>query len=225
LTRVLAIGDVHGCTVAFDTLLSAVDLQPEDTLVMLGDYGDRGPDTKGVFDRLLILSRNHHIVALRGNHEQMMLSARANHASWLDWEKNGGNATLRSYGSLNSVPPEHWDFIQHQCLDYWECDTHFFVHGNVYPNVPLWEQPTYKLYWGRFDDAKPHESGKIMVCGHSSQKNGLPRNFGYAVCLDTWVYGAGWLTCMDISTGRIWQADQSGQQRNLSLSNIIDVIE
>ncbi len=225
MTRVLAIGDVHGCSMALETLLSAIDLQLEDTLVMLGDYGDRGPDTKGVLNCLIALSRNCHLVALRGNHEQMMLAARENHESLLDWEQNGGEATLQSYGSLKSIPREHWDFIEHQCVDYWECDTHFFVHGNVYPNLPLWEQPTYKLYWGRFDNAKPHESGKIMVCGHTSQKDGLPRNLGYAVCIDTGVYETGWLSCLDISTGIIWQANQFRQQRQLPLTALLEITE
>ncbi|HEY9796072.1 MAG TPA: hypothetical protein V6D30_10555, partial [Leptolyngbyaceae cyanobacterium] len=59
----------------------------------------------------------------------------------------------------------------------------------------------------------PHCSGKIMVCGHSSQKSGVPLNVGHAICIDTWVYGKGWLTCLDVTSGRVWQANQAGQQR------------
>ena len=52
-----------------------------------------------------------------------------------------------------------------------------------------------------------------MVCGHTKQRSGRPRNWGHAVCIDTWVYGDGWLTCLDVRTGRYWQANQAGQTR------------
>jgi serine/threonine protein phosphatase 1 len=52
-----------------------------------------------------------------------------------------------------------------------------------------------------------------MVCGHTAQKSGLPRDHGHAVCIDTWVYGKGWLTCLDVATGEFWQANQRGQTR------------
>lgn len=215
--RTLAIGDIHGCSIAFDVLLAVVRPEPEDTIVTLGDYEDRGPDSKGVFDRLLSLRRSHHLVALRGNHEQMMMQAREGGEALAAWKENGGAATLASYGSLDAVPAEHWDFIENQCVDCWEIETHFFVHANVYPDLPLIEQPTYVLYWSRFDRAQPHESGKVMVCGHTSQKNGLPRDLGFAICLDTWAYGNGWLSCLDMESGTIWQANQTGRWRQFQL--------
>jgi len=52
-----------------------------------------------------------------------------------------------------------------------------------------------------------------MVCGHTSQKSGLPVNLGHAICIDTWAYGTGWLTCLDVTSGRVWQANQAGEQR------------
>lgn len=220
--RILAIGDIHGCARMLDTLLDAVAPTPEDTLVTLGDYVDRGLESPAVLERLLALSQTHHLVALRGNHDQMMLAAREDPRARREWEQVGGAATVRAYGSLDAVPPAHWRFLESQCLDYWECETHFFVHGNVYPDLPLWEQPTYMLYWERFDRVSPHESGKIMVCGHTSQKSGLPRNLGFAVCLDTFAYGGGWLTCLDIGSGRLWQANHQGQTRQMWLDERLE---
>jgi serine/threonine protein phosphatase 1 len=52
-----------------------------------------------------------------------------------------------------------------------------------------------------------------MICGHTSQKSGQPISLGYAICIDTWVYGKGWLTCLDVNSGEIWQANQKGQLR------------
>ena len=67
--QILAIGDIHGCSRAFEELIAAVDLQPEDRLVTLGDYIDHGPDSKGVINRLIALHDTGQLVALRGNHE------------------------------------------------------------------------------------------------------------------------------------------------------------
>ena len=214
---IFAIGDIHGCSLALDALLSVIPLQENDTLVTLGDYGDRGPDTPGVFERLLRLEREYHLVALRGNHDEMMLNARTARDAQDAWEMNGGTSTLDSYGGMSAIPKAHWQFLEHHCVDYWECETHFFAHGSAYPQVPLWEQPTYKLHWGSFSDAQPHESGKVMVCGHTSQKNGRPGDKGYAVCIDTYAYGSGWLSCLDVERGIVWQTNQRGQMRRFPL--------
>lgn len=65
----------------------------------------------------------------------------------------------------------------------------------------------------RVNDPAPHESGKIMICGHTPQRSGLPRNIGHAICLDTWAHAGAWPTCLDISSGRYWQANQQRQTR------------
>jgi serine/threonine protein phosphatase 1 len=58
-----------------------------------------------------------------------------------------------------------------------------------------------------------------MICGHTSQKSGRPLNLGHAVCIDTWVYGRGWLTCLDVQTGKLWQANQAGETRTAWLDD------
>ena len=73
---VYAIGDIHGCSVALKTLLKTIPLTDSDTLVFLGDYVDRGFDSKGVIDQIMAISEKHNVVTLRGNHEVMMLEAR-----------------------------------------------------------------------------------------------------------------------------------------------------
>jgi serine/threonine protein phosphatase 1 len=217
--RIIAIGDIHGCSTAFDSLLAAVKLQPDDKIITLGDYVDKGPDSKGVLNRLIALHDTGQLVALRGNHELMMLRSRDNSKSELYWRRSGGDKTLASYaikpeaGQLADVPAKHWDFIENVCRDWWETDRHFFVHATAYPDMPMNEQPEYMLFWGEFDDSAPHFSGKIMVCGHTSQISGKPVNLGHAICIDTWVDGEGWLTGFDVRSGRVWQANQKGQQR------------
>ena len=204
-----------------DTLLDEVMLRSDDTLVTLGDYVDRGPDSRGVLDRLLALREVCRLVPLRGNHDQMMLDARHDARARSEWLQIGGDKTLASYGSMAAVPAAHWDFLERQCVDLWETDTHFFVHGNAYPDVPLWEQPRSVLLWERFDRTRPHQSGKTMICGHTSQKDGLPLNRGYAVCIDTWPVGA-WLSCLDVGSGVVWQADFEGARRRLQIADMED---
>ena len=216
-----AIGDIHGCLRALDLLLEMVQPQPDDLVVTLGDYVDRGPDSCGVLDRLLDLHRQCKMVSLRGNHDIMMLESRDKLSVFEDWLDSGGTATLRSYGIepcwntfADGIPPAHWSFLKERCLPYYETDTHFFVHANAYPDMPLGGQPDHMLFWERLnpEHMRVHESGKIMVCGHTSQRSGRPMDFGYAVCIDTWVYGDGWLTCLDVSSGQYWQTNQKGKR-------------
>lgn len=217
--RILAIGDIHGCSTAFDTLLSTIRLQPTDTIITLGDYVDRGPNSRGILNRLIRLHQKGQLVALRGNHELMMMAARFSRREESLWRCRGGKETLTSYSKSNQVaklkdvPARHWHFIENVCVDWYETETHFFVHANVHPDIPLAQQSANMLFWAKFGDPVPHISGKTMVCGHTSQKSGLPVNRGHAICIDTRVYSKGWLTGLDVTSGKIWQANQAGRVR------------
>lgn len=217
--RTIAIGDIHGCFDALRTLAAAIPLSPGDTVITLGDYVDRGPQSAAVLDWLIAWKKRNTLIALRGNHDIMMLAARDGGEPLERWIKDGGDATLRSYspfddtGQLSDVPDEHWEFLQNDLQPWYETPTHIFVHANAYPDYPLEEQPDYMLYWERLDDPRPHESGKMMVCGHTSQKTGDPLNFGHAVCIDTWASGDGWLTGLDVASRKYWQANQRGELR------------
>jgi serine/threonine protein phosphatase 1 len=220
--RTLGIGDIHGCLRAFDALLEEIDLQPDDVVVTLGDYVDRGPDSKGVLDRVLTLGSRCRYLPLKGNHDLMMLAAREDQDHFSEWMKSGGEQTLASYQAkqdwqtlTEAIPALHWRFLTEECAPFHETDTHIFVHANVYPDVPLMEQPDYMLYWETLEAGtwRPHESGKTMVCGHSVQRSGRPLVLDHAICIDTWIYGDGWLTCLDVALEMYWQANQRGETR------------
>ncbi len=184
--RLLAIGDTHGCTTAFDTLIQAVRLKPDDRLITLGDYVDRGPDSKGMIERLVVLHEKGQLIPLRGNHDFMMMEARSGFLQQEEWERCGGDATLASYAGMaeewfDNVPQQHWRFLEETCVDWYETDTHIFVHANVDPDLPLADQPLFMLHWEKLYESRPHVSGKIMVCGHTPQKDGKPFNLGHAV--------------------------------------------
>lgn len=206
--RVLAIGDIHGCSAAVDTLLAAVRPTRDDLVVTVGDYVHRGPDSAGVLDRLIELHRTLAVVSLRGNHEELFLEAHANRRA--------------------EVPPAHLQFIEDVCRDWFETDTHLFVHANADPELALAEQSTHVLRWAKLYGplgARPHRSGKVLVCGHSSQKSGEPLNLGFAVCIDTYCYGGGWLTCLDVGSGHVWQADLRGRVREGPLPPPVELSE
>lgn len=220
--RTLAIGDIHGCLTALTTLLKRVRLQADDTLITLGDYVDRGPDSKGVLDFLINLSHECQLVHLGGNHELMMLDAKKSRFSRHGWLGVGGAETIDSYGeSMDDVPQAHWDFINSSAA-FHETDTHIFVHANLNPKKPLSKQQADDLFWRPFGAPKPHISGKAMICGHTSQHSGLPKHLGHATCIDTYVYGDGWLTCLDVDSGHYWQANEEGGYRESNLAKLLE---
>src|SRR5262249_30858987 len=97
--RTIAIGDIHGCLRALDLLLEVIQPRPDDVLITLGDYVDRGPDSRGVLDRLIELQSQCKLIALKGNHDIMMMRGRDDFAAYEDWTHCGGKATLQSYGA------------------------------------------------------------------------------------------------------------------------------
>lgn len=211
--RTIAIGDIHGCSKALRSVIEAIQPASNDTLVMLGDYVDRGPDSRGVLELVLELESRCRLVPLLGNHELMLLDAVQNPNVLGPWLECGGQATVGSYdGRLGNIPPEHLEFIR-RCKRYYEVATHFFVHANYAADVPLDEQPDYLLFWEHlhFHVPAPHENGKIAIVGHTSQKSGEVLDLEHVVCIDTFCHGGGWLTAMDIDSGQIWQADRHGR--------------
>jgi serine/threonine protein phosphatase 1 len=220
--RLLAIGDIHGCATALETLLNFVNPAPGDQIVTLGDYVDRGPDSRRVLDRLIQLHVAEQLMPLRGNHEIMMLAADQGGTDDLRfWLSCGGVETLESYvpvGSgtlLEAVPQTHWHFLWHTCDDWYETPTHIFVHANLHPELPMNEQTSEYLHWEALsrDWHVPHVSGKTMICGHREQRRGVPLVIDGAICIDTWAYGNGWLTCLDVHSGEYWQANELGRTR------------
>lgn len=211
--RHLAIGDVHGCLRSLVAVAKAARIRETDVVVTLGDYVDRGPDSRGVIDWLIAWARRGHLIAIRGNHDLMMMQARGDAASMSGWLDSGGDAALASYGgTIDTIPAEHWEFLEATRLWY-ATDSHFFVHAGVYADYALEDQPEYMLLWEKIDETRPHVSGKVMICGHTPQKSGIPRNLGHAVCIDTNACRGGWLTCLDVGTGEYWQGNESGDVR------------
>jgi serine/threonine protein phosphatase 1 len=213
--RTIAIGDIHGCDRALEALLEAVAPQRRDVIVTLGDYVDRGPDSRGVIDRLIALGSRCRLKSLLGNHELIMLKALADPHEADFWMDCGGRATLASYGGrAEAVPEAHLEFLRN-CRRYYQTPEHIFLHANYMHDLPLDEQPDYVLFWEHISYfvPAPHESGKKVVVGHTPQSTGEILDLGHVVCIDTFCVGGGWLTAFEPAAGRVWQADREGRVR------------
>lgn len=174
----IAIGDIHGCLTPLQRLIETLNPKPTDTLVFLGDYVDRGPNTKGVIDYLIELRQTYSCVFLLGNHEVLMLDYIAGLLPVTDWERNGGLATLDSYTDNGTVqiPDSHLDFLK-ACLPYFDTPDYFFVHGGLKPFRTIEDNLRYmttlELVWERshLDDevlnAADYKWEKTVVCGHT----------------------------------------------------------
>jgi serine/threonine protein phosphatase 1 len=215
--RTIAVGDIHGCAAALKGLLEKIAPTPQDTIITLGDYVDRGPDTRGVIDALLELGKQCNLVALMGNHEEMMLEVVRDKQAPYRWLQFGGVETLDSYGfvgNMSVIPESHFDFFR-SMKDYYETEDHIFTHANYNPQLPLEKQTKHALRWQKLTDFTPaaHHSGKRAIVGHTHDRGGEIFDVGHLICIDTFCYGGGWLTALDVHSGKLWQVDPSGRSR------------
>ncbi|MBC7863971.1 MAG: serine/threonine protein phosphatase [Bacteroidia bacterium] len=213
---IYAVGDIHGCFTALVRIFNSLEIGKDDKAIFLGDYIDRGHNSKEVIEWMLEKSTNPNFIFLKGNHELMMLEARTNFARFSIWQWNGGHKVLDNYGIgdetdwVNKIPEAHWKFIE-STKKYYTVGNFIFVHAALVPGVPLEQQHDDIVYWKHAEVPEMYSQNKIVVCGHTSRKNGQIANFGHTICVDTWACGGQWLTCLDVTTGNFLQANQKGE--------------
>ena len=168
--RLIAIGDIHGEIKKLNSLLKKLNLTESDTIVFLGDYIDRGKNSKEVIERLIELSENINCIFLKGNHEQMFLKmvktkSETEVASWL---LNGGAATLDNYGDLIEMLTLHGEFLK-SLQPYYLTEKYLFVHAGINPNKALAKQTEDDLLWIRDGFiGKKHNLKQKIIFGHTS---------------------------------------------------------
>jgi len=178
--RIFAIGDIHGCYDKLRQLMERLPYDPKQgTLVFLGDYIDRGGQSRQVLDYLCQLRRQaQKVIMLIGNHEYLMLQYhRTGDPALLPFLRHLGiDKTLSSYGvshpqSLQDMlflPDEHRKLLD-SLLPYWETEEYIFVHAGLEPGVPLDQQDLSTLC-----EARPaflseeHDYGKLVIFGHTA---------------------------------------------------------
>lgn len=225
--RLLAIGDVHGHLSALDHVLALANPGADDVVVFLGDYIDRGPRSSGVIERVRQVSELVPTVTLRGNHEQYMLDARTDREQFKQWFANGGRTTVASYGVdpdhawrnewYRYIPDAHWDFLERTQL-FFETPHCIFVHGGLEHHLPPEAQSPKTLLWTRLTEISPHFTGKRVIVGHTPQMSGEIAILPHVVGIDTGLgYPGGRLSCLNLTEGKVYQADGSGWYRKVQL--------
>ncbi len=219
--RTLAIGDIHGCDFALASLLNLIVPDHDDTVIVLGDVIDRGAGTKQVLELLIELSQHCRLIFMRGNHEEMLIKAPESRGLRESWLQYGGTQTLFSYGgTFEQIPKEHWDFLK-SSISHHATETHLFVHANLEPGIALEDQSAEWLRWTHLTgDEKPWPTGHVVVVGHTPQKNGIPLCRPGWIGLDTFAWGNGWLTLLDVDSGEIFQANERRQTRQSHLTDL-----
>jgi serine/threonine protein phosphatase 1 len=218
--RIYAIGDIHGRADLLDDVLARIDAHVaaspcEDcALVFVGDYIDRGPDSREVLDRLICCVQTRQTVLLKGNHEAYLQEFLKNSSVLGDWRQYGGLQTLISYGlkpSLNPsaeeqrelsrelasiIPWTHRTLLDVLPTSFYSGDF-FFAHAGVRPGVPLAAQQEEDLLWIREDFLLSEDDfGKVVVHGHTPARE--PEIHPNRINIDTGAYATGHLTCLII---------------------------
>jgi serine/threonine protein phosphatase 1 len=195
MSYTFAIGDIHGCIDPLNRMLDCIEAYASGgTVVFLGDYVDRGPDSRAVIDRLIAgpQSANWHWIALKGNHEDMMVGAHTGQCDESWWLDNGGIETLQSYGG--GIPKEHLGWAQ--SLPLIHTDEHrIFVHAGIRDGAYLEDQTPEDLLWTRVSpDHSGEYWGKHLVHGHTPSASN-PKTIGNRTNLDSACVFGGRLSC------------------------------
>lgn len=191
------ISDIHGCNITFRKALKAIRLKKSDRLILLGDLIDRGVDSKGVLDTVLLLLENgFDVQCIMGNHEKFLLDSLSDLTSKITWLRNGGKETLRSFltSDVERIPQKYIDFIK-TFKYYLLLDNYILVHAGVNMTIEDPFSDQYSLLWLRdwgslFDSKWLGE--RVIIHGHTpTEKISIMDQFSsnrQVICIDNGAY-------------------------------------
>lgn len=217
--------DIHGCAHLLEQMLKVIDADIAHSTpyrvieVFLGDYIDRGPDSRSTLDLLIRRARRGNTVFLKGNHEAFLAEVFRDPSRVADWAQVGGLQTLMSYGLSPSpnpgeeelralvrelaaaMPPQHLEFLTRLRLTF-NCGDFLFVHAGVRPGIPLSQQREADLLWIRKEFLQSQKKfGKYIVHGHTPVRSA--EILANRANIDTGAYATGNLTLLSIQGSRL----------------------
>lgn len=224
--RVYAFGDIHGChrelQVMLDTLTTQHGANADDLFVFIGDYIDRGPNSKGVIDTLIEWSRTHpKTVFLRGNHEDMLLDFLGMGGNGGEvYLGNGGVEFFKSYGIdphgplsevAKSLPKDHLRFLTSLELGV-SAGEFLFVHAGINPVESLQDQESHDLMWIRAEFIpREHNIGKTVVFGHTPFAD-IFLHMPFKIGIDTGLVYGNLLSVTELVEGNVFQLELGGMK-------------
>lgn len=230
--RTFVIGDLHGCPDEPEILLKHLEkeegLVEEDLVVFLGDYIDRGPNSKAVIDLMLdFRSRFPNTRFLKGNHEDMLLDFLGFGGNLGQaFLYNGGLETIQSYGisvfappteMVSALPPEHFKFFR-ELESVLEINDFVCVHAGLNPAQAMTEQTDNDVYWIRDEFLNyPHSYEKTVVFGHTPHQE-IFVHFPFKIGLDTGLVFGNKLSCLELTSGKVFQIRR--EEKKLSFARL-----
>lgn len=228
--RTIVIGDVHGKLTLLNQLIERTRYKAgEDRLIFIGDLVDRGEDSRGVVARVVELQREapQTVIVIKGNHEEMMLSALSRPDSDASdmWYANGGIETLQSYanedGSI-SVPPEHLEFIA-SLPTYYEDAHAIYVHASLPKMIdgsflhPSMSPDSMELLWARNRRFFESYDGKLVVFGHTITgtifgERGKVWQRDSLIDVDTGAYLTGVLSAIELPSREVYSVSEPDKE-------------
>ena len=223
MSRVIVTGDIHGCTRTFQTLIeNQVKLKDEDQLILIGDYVNKGPDSKGTLDYIFELQSFFQVKILLGNHDQLMLDAQNGREHEDEWYIRGGDATLTSFGTdtIHDIPTKYFSFLN-GLKKYLQLKDFLIVHaGFNFAEENIFLDENAMLTIREMDDAQISRTNKKIVHGHvpgplKEFQLKWPADWWHISidtgCVYTHLEDHGHLTAVDLKSG------QTFHQKNVDL--------
>ncbi len=216
--RIFVIGDIHGCPLELELLLTHLEQvekrNADDLIIFIGDYIDRGPDSNAVVERLIQLATAvPETIFLRGNHEEMLLGFLGLTRTVAPYLENGGAITFASYGNANAankedalsiLPEAHLNFVKatERMLI---VDNFLFVHAGINPLRSLEDQDDEDVYWIRDVFIQNiHRLEKMVIFGHTPFEDVL-FHMPYKIGIDTGLVYGNALSCLELTEGIVLQ--------------------
>jgi serine/threonine protein phosphatase 1 len=235
--RVFVIGDIHGCPKEPEILLKHLEekegVTQSDLVVFLGDYIDRGPDSKSVIDIVLDFKKRFpNTRFLKGNHEDMMLDFLGFGGNLGQaFLYNGGLETIQSYGisvfapsteMVEALPPDHFKFFceleSMLLLDKFVC-----VHAGLNPLRDLEKQQDDEAFWIRDEFLNNiHSFKKMVVFGHTPHQE-IFEHLPYKLGIDTGLVFGNKLTCVELNSGQVWQVRRDSLEVQVSQADLSSI--